>query len=136
MQATPNHNLANMDLLRESRSLLLYAGAGTLGTAIHFTVLFVALNFVAPVPASTLGAICGCITNYFLAQHFVFSECKPGRGTFVRFVAVAIFGIAVNAAIISTLIDLLPIALNQAVASGLVLVMGYSLNKSWSFGGR
>ncbi len=136
MQKAQNNVTSYGGLLANSKSLLLYGGAGAVGTAVHFAVLFATLNFVGPVPASTLGAIAGCIVNYFLARHVVFSLSKPRNGAFARFVTVAVFGIAVNAVVITTLLGVLPIVLNQAVASAMVLLLGYSLNKWWTFNDR
>jgi putative flippase GtrA len=96
-------------------------------------ILFAALQWMAPVLASTLGAIAGCIINYFLARQFVFASTGSCRRSFPRFVTVALIGIALNAIVINTFVDILPIALNQAVASGLVLLLGYSLNRIWTF---
>lgn len=116
-----------------ARSVFLYASVGAVGTAVHFALLFATLHILGAVLASTLGAIFGLIVNYQLARHFVFTHSKPRRGAFARFVAVAIFGLGVNAAIINTLLDVLPIALNQLVASATVLLLGFTLNKHWTF---
>ena len=116
-----------------AQTFVLYGGAGAIGTAVHFVVLFLALGFARPVLASTLGAIAGCIVNYFLARHFVFASTQPYSRSFPRFVTVAGFGIAVNAVVIQTFVDVLPIAFNQLVASGTVLLLGFVLNKRWTF---
>ena len=88
---------------------------------------------LGPVLASTLGAIVGCIVNYNLARQFVFSSTLAIGYSFSRFVAVAIFGIAVNALVIMTFVEVLLLALNQALATGTVLLLGYTLNKRWTF---
>ena len=120
-------------LLTQSKTLVYYSAAGAVGTAVHFAVLFAALDFAGPVPASTLGAIAGCIVNYFLARKFVFSSTQACKRSFPRFVSVAIFGIAVNAIVIKTFVGVLPIAISQTIASGIVLLLGYSLNRLWTF---
>lgn len=121
------------DRLSASKSLLLYSGAGAVGTAAHFVVLFATLRLLGPVAASTLGAIVGCMINYFLARQFVFASTESCKRSFPRFVTVAFIGIAVNAAVINAFVGVLPIADNQAVASVLVLLLGYSLNRTWTF---
>jgi len=120
-------------LLANSKTFLLYGGAGTVGTAFHFGVLFAALSLMGPVLASTLGAIVGCIVNYILARQFVFASTESYRQSFPRFVTVAVVGIAVNAAVIKAFVGVLPIVINQAIASGTVLLLGYSLNRCWTF---
>lgn len=122
--------------LTDLKPLLIYGAAGAVGTAVHFTVLFTTLNLAGPVLASTLGAIAGCIVNYFLARNFVFGCSVPCNRAFPRFITVAAFGIAVNAAVIKTFVGVLPIAINQVVASGVVLLLGYALNKTWTFNDR
>ena len=114
-------------------SVFLYASVGAIGTAVHFAVLFAMLPIAGAVLASTLGAVFGLIVNYQLARHLVFTRSRPRRGDFARFVTVAICGLAVNAAIISLLLGVLPIVLNQVVASAAVLLLGFTLNKHWTF---
>ena len=126
----------NESLLASSKMFSLYGGAGFVGTAFHFAVLFATLGFIGPVLASTLGAIVGCIVNYFLAKQFVFASTEPYRRSFPRFVTVAIIGIAVNAAVIKAFVGVLPIVINQTIASGIVLLLGYSLNRCWTFNDR
>ena len=133
MQQVHQSNISPGWALTDLRPLLTYVAAGAVGTAVHFTVLFMTLNSTGPVPASTLGAIAGCIVNYFLARNFVFGSSVPCNRSFPRFITVATFGIVVNATVIKTFVGVLPIAVNQVVASGVVLLLGYSLNKMWTF---
>ena len=123
-------------LLASSKLLFLYGGAGAVGTAFHFGVLFATLSLMGPVLASTLGAVVGCIVNYVLAKQFVFASTESYRQSFPRFVTVAVVGIAVNAAVIKAFVGVLPIVINQTIASGIVLLLGYSLNRCWTFNDR
>ncbi len=116
-----------------ARILVMYGGTGALGTIAHFVVLFTVLRSVGPVVASTMGAIVGCIVNFFLARKYVFASTTSCAYSFPRFVIVAAFGIALNAMIVNAFVGVLPIALNQAVASATVLLLGFALNKSWTF---
>jgi len=136
MHGNSKNQITISSLLAGSRSLLLYAGVGIIGTAVHFAVLFITLNLLGPVAASTLGAIVGGIVNYYLARQFVFASSEAFRRSFPRFVTVAFFGIVVNAIVIKTFVGVLPIAINQAIASGTVLLLGYTLNKLWTFNER
>lgn len=122
-------------LLVSLRPLLLYGATGVIGTAVHFLVLFAALGIAAPVLASTLGAVAGCVVNYFLARHYVFGSTGASYRSFPRFVAVAMIGIMINGTIIQTFINTLPLAVNQLIASSTVLFTGFLMNKWWTFNG-
>jgi putative flippase GtrA len=114
-------------------SLFLYGLAGVIGTSVHFAVLFATVGFLAPVLASTLGAVAGCIVNYFLVRRFVFMSAAPGNFTFPRFLTVAAIGLTVNAAIIQTFVNVLSIGVNQLLASVIVFGVGFTLNRKWTF---
>ncbi len=129
-------NEAYAPVLMTLKRFVMYGGAGAVGTAAHFMVLFATLRLVGPVAASTLGAIVGCIINYFLAHQYVFASTTSCARSLPRFASVAIFGIAINAMIINAFVGVLPIALSQVVASGTVLLLGYTLNKRWTFDER
>jgi putative flippase GtrA len=130
---THNHFHAGRSVFSASKTLVLYGGAGAIGTAVHFMVLFATLGIAEPVLASTLGAISGGIVNYFLARQFVFSSTASHASSAPKFLTVAVFGIAINAVVIKTFVGVLPIAINQALASGTVLLVGFSLNRIWTF---
>ena len=136
MQQTYIRNNSYDALVYWGKTLVLYGGAGAIGTAAHFAVLFAALGLVDPVVASTMGAIVGCVINFFLARQYVFASTASCSHSFPRFASVATFGVALNAVIISTFVDVLPVVLNQAVASGAVLLLGFVFNKRWTFGER
>lgn len=99
----------------------------------HFAILGVIFSFTGPVPASTLGAIVGCVVNFVLVRHFVFETELPAKYSLPRFCTVAIISIVVNALVLNMLIARLPLFAGQTFASGCVLVIGYILNKRWSF---
>lgn len=117
----------------ETLSIVAYGAAGLVGTTVHFAVLFATVGFAGPVLASTLGALCGCVVNYFLARHVVFANAQAREGSFRRFVTVAVIGVAINAAVIRVLVDAAPLALYQAIASASVFLIGYTLNRYWTF---
>ena len=129
-------NEAYAPVLMTLKRFVMYGGAGAIGTAAHFMVLFATLRLLGPVAASTLGAIVGCIINYFLARQYVFASTTSCARSLPRFASVAIVGIAINAMIINAFVGVLPIALSQVVASGTVLLLGYTLNKRWTFDER
>lgn len=127
---------------------LLYAGAGAVGTAVHYTALLALSTRFAQAPsptelaaASTAGALLGAITNYALNRNGTFAL---GRGAAVpharalpRFVLVVCIGLAVNAITVATLTAAcLPLIATQLCATALVLGCGYLLNRHWTFAWR
>jgi putative flippase GtrA len=128
-------SIAETPAAMQLHSFLRYAGAGLIGTAAHFIVLFAALNLVGPVVASSFGAIVGCIINYALSREFVFFSTTAMQSSFPRFATVALLGIVINALLIGVLVGTLPVAFSQVIASGTVLSFGYVANKNWSFNG-
>jgi len=110
-----------------------YSGAGLIGTAMHFVVLFIALSYIGPVLASSLGAIVGCLVNYSLARNFVFFSTTSFNRSFPRFAAVALLGIGINALVINALVGSFHVLVSQVIASSAVLAFGYAANKRWTF---
>ena len=138
MQAEPKtaRSIALWPLVQGQAALLRYALAGAAGTLLHYTILFAFLPVLAPVIASTIGAIAGLIVNFQLAHRWVFRGRDGLRYPFVKFVVVALVGIGVNAAILSLMILYLPVLAGQLIATACVLLVGYVLNDLWSFGGH
>ncbi len=122
--------------LDQAKLLVVYAGAGSLGTAAHFAVLYAALAVMGAVAASTLGAILGCLVNFSLSRHIVFHDRQPLRRTLPRFAAVATFAVALNAAMLKALIAGLPLFPSQVLSTMVVFLFTFVFNKGWTFGER
>lgn len=117
-----------------------FAMVGAVGTVLHFAVLH-ALVAWAGWPAwlaSTLGALCGATVNYTLARLWVFDTQAPHRQAIPRFAAVLAVGMALNAALMAGLADLLQVhhLLAQCVATGCVLAWNYMGHRTWTFTSR
>jgi putative flippase GtrA len=110
-----------------------YAGVGTIGTIIHFTVLSLLSNSIDPVVASTVGAIAGCLVNYRLSRSFVFETRRNTQSTFAKFIIVTIASIGLNAAAMTAFLPHWPILISQLLATGLVLLSGHAMNNLWTF---
>ncbi len=113
-----------------------YALAGAIGTAFHFAILaaLVQLAEISAVGASTAGAIVGALVNYALNYRFTFDSQRMHRVALPRFVAVALAGIALNAAVLALALDLGVYYLaGQAAATGVVLIAGFLANRTWTF---
>ncbi|MEM9397406.1 MAG: GtrA family protein [Pseudomonadota bacterium] len=110
-----------------------YGLAGLLGTSAHYAVMWFLLAQTPPVVASTFGAICGCLLNYFFSRTFVFRTDLPIRPTLVRFSTVGLICIAANGIVLTLIGSLMSLPLAQLIATGIVLILGFSLNKYWTF---
>jgi putative flippase GtrA len=122
-------------------SLLLYAGVGVIGTAIHYATLLTLVGLPTGgdsqqgvLWATTLGAILGASANYVLNQRCVFPGAHRHRQALPRFATVAGLGLIINAATVAALTSL-PVSLwfAQLGATALVLGGGYLLNRFWTF---
>ena len=122
--------IATLDL---SRSVVMYATAGAFGTGAHFAVLMLLAPLTGPLVATTIGAACGALTNYALARRFVFESKARNAQTMPRFMLVALLGLAINGAVMASLIGVLPLLASQAGASAVVLLVGYAVNRYWTF---
>jgi len=116
---------------------LRYAGAGTIGTALHYAVLIalVQLARLDAVVASTAGAVAGALVNYVLNHRFTFASEKPHMRSLPRFALVAVGGVALNAAVMATVLYLAGphYLLAQVAATGAVLAAGFLANRAWTF---
>ncbi|MFA5940893.1 MAG: GtrA family protein [Sinimarinibacterium sp.] len=118
-----------------------YAGAGAVGTAVHYAVLLLLSEMASgtqsptwAVYASSVGAVLGAATNYFLNHRFVFASAHRHRRTAPRFVAVAMLGVLINGAVVGVLTSVrVPILPAQLVATATVLAGGYLFNRHWTF---
>lgn len=116
---------------------LRYAGAGAVGTGVHYALLIalVQLAHAGAVAASTAGAIAGAIVNYALNHRYTFASTRAHRVALPRFVVVSLLGIALNGLVLAATLALLdpPYLLAQLVATGAVLAAGYLANRAWTF---
>ena len=114
-----------------------YLLVGLLATAIHYALLMalVELAGLAAAPSAAFGAVCGALAAYAGNRRFTF----PGRAVhgqaLPRFLAVAAFGAAANAAIVWTGTEVFAIhyLAAQVAATSLVVWSGFVLNRRWSF---
>ncbi len=114
-----------------------YAGVGVIGTAVHYAILVILVQFagVSAVPASTAGAFGGAFVNYCLNHRFTFASRRNHVIALPRFLVVAGVGIAVNAVVMALILSVIPhrYLVAQVIATGCVLIVGYAANKRWTF---
>lgn len=116
--------------------VLLFAVLSALGTALHFGVLYAAVEW-AGLPAlagSTLGAVCGMLFNYVAHYHLTFASTAAHRRSLPRFVAGGIVSIALNAVLMGLLLALrLNYLLAQLLSTGLVFIFNFLYAKYVAF---
>lgn len=98
-----------------------FVAVGAGATVVHYAILIglVELAHAALIPATTAGFCGGALTSYTLNRRITFSH-QPhyGRGL-VKFVAIGLVGMALNAAIVGALAHAgLPYILAQVGATG------------------
>ena len=116
---------------------LRYAGAGAIGTALHYAVLIALVQLARQdaVVASTAGAVAGALVNYLLNRHFTFASVKPHARALPRFALIAVGGVALNAAVMASVLYVAGphYLLAQIAATGAVLAAGFLANRAWTF---
>ncbi len=116
---------------------LRYALVGAIGTAAHYAVLIVLVQWghVGPVAGSTAGAAVGAIVNYVLNHRYTFASRKRHRHALPRFAAIACAGMIVNAALLAILVNGFGVYYlgAQVVATLVVLGLTYVTNRAWTF---
>jgi len=119
------------------RQFLMFTGVGAIGTAGHYAtlILLVQLAHLAPVYASTAGFAVGACINYVLNYRYTFNSRKKHSETLVKFMLVALLGVAINGLIMFLGTEWLHFnyLLVQIFATGIVLLSNFSCNKLWTF---
>ena len=123
------------DLLRSA--FLRYAGAGALGTVLHYMALtlLVELAGIRPSFGTVAGAFVGALTNYLLNYHLTFNSTSKHSATFPRFTIVATLGALTNGLLMWVLAEKIGMhyIVSQVFCTIAVLVIGFVLNKNWTF---
>ena len=119
------------------KQLVRFGVVGLVGTASHYVVLVALVKGASAnaVFASTIGAVVGALVNYVL-NHVAetFDSDRPHREALPRFMLVAAFGFAINAAVMVVLTNLRIYYLaSQVVASAIVFLFNFVANRSWTF---
>lgn len=114
-----------------------YLLVGLLGTAVHYALLIalVELAGAAAAPSAAFGAACGALAAYAGNRRYTFAGGAAHGQALPRFLAVAAFGAAANAAIVwagTQILDMHYLAA-QVVATSIVVWCGFVANCRWSF---
>ncbi len=110
-----------------------YAAVGALGTLLHWLIYAgLVVMSVAPVIATSLGAVAGAGVNYWLNLRLVFRTPDNSFRRLLKFLVVAGIGLLINGAAVWLLHDV-NVWLAQLCATLLVLFCGYWMNARWTF---
>lgn len=87
------------------------------------------------VVASALGFTVGALVNYYLNYHITFKSKKSHNEAIIKFLTVALIGLALNTLIMFVAAEILLIyyLLAQVMATGMVLVWNFAGNRLWTF---
>ena len=117
--------------------IIAYGVAGLAGTLLHYATLALLVQafHVEPVAGSTAGAAVGAAVNYGLNYRFTFRSAVPHRQAFARFLAVALAGMIVNAAVLAAAVYGIGLhyLLGQLAATGAAFLATYEMNSRWTF---
>ena len=114
-----------------------YLLVGAAATAVQYALLLALVELIggAAAPSAAAGAIAGAVVAYAGNRRFTFARRSPHLRSLPRFLAVATFGAAANAAIVWTGTEVagMHYLAAQVVATLCVLWSGFMLNRRWSF---
>lgn len=117
--------------------ILAYGAAGLVGTLAHYATLVVLIHalHMEPVAGSTVGAAIGAGINYWLNHRFTFRSTVPHGKAMSRFLAVALAGMVVNAAVLAAAVYGLGLHYfaGQLAATGVAFLATYEMNRRWTF---
>lgn len=117
--------------------ILAYGAVGIVGTLAHYATLVVLVQALRmePVAGSTVGAAVGALINYYLNHRFTFRSTAPHGRAFLRFFAVALAGLLMNAAVLAAAVYSLGLhyIVGQLAATGVAFLATFELNRRWTF---
>ena len=124
-------------MTRTHLQFLGYACVGAIGTAVQYALLVVGVSLfgVAPVIASSVGAVLGAITNYVLNYRFTFRSSKAHSAALAKFFVVALVGLVINGAVVDATMRFFGAhyLVAQVIATAAVLLSGFVANRIWTF---
>ncbi|MFO1217415.1 MAG: GtrA family protein [Burkholderiaceae bacterium] len=114
-----------------------YAAVGAIGTAVQYGTLIVGVDIIgsSPLISSSMGGVFGALTNYLLNYRLTFRTRKSHSEAMVKFVAVALAGLLINAVVIDLAMRFLSshYLVAQVMATASVLIFGFAANRNWTF---
>ena len=123
--------------MKTSQQFIIFAGVGAIGTAGHYAVLILLIQFfhIAPVTATSAGFVTGALINYMLNYHVTFNSDKRHREAITKFLTVAFLGALLNGTMMSLGIHVFELhyLIAQVIATCIVLTLNFIASKHWTF---
>ena len=115
--------------------LMLFTAVGAVGTAAHFAVLVMLVQFMAtdPVVASMIAFPVAAVINYVLNYHLTFRSRNPHHMALPKFLTVAAVGFCLNTLIMAVATVWLHYLFSQVLAALVVLAWNFVGNRIWTF---
>lgn len=114
-----------------------FLGVGGFATALHYAIMatLVALGWMGPVAASTLGFSISAVLNYWLNHRFTFSSSRTHASALPRFMVVALTGLVINGALMVFAANGLELhyLLAQLIATAGTVLWNFALARTWAF---
>jgi putative flippase GtrA/SAM-dependent methyltransferase len=120
------------------RQFARYCAVGVSNTALSLIAFALAVRAGVPYLAASAAAFAlGSLNGYTLNRIWTFSGRSPTRLSLARYTLVQGIGLALNAALLVVLVELVNLEslLAQAVVLPLVSILTFSLNRRWVFAG-
>jgi len=119
------------------RQFAAFAVVGALATGAHFAILVLLVEAMrmAPVAASSVGALAGALVSYHLNYRHTFRSRQRHQVALPRFLGVAILAFAVNALVLAALVRgaRVPYLAAQAITTAAVMALTFTLGRRWAF---
>ena len=127
-----------MSVTRHFSQLFAYGALGLVGTAGHYLILYLLVEFrgLSVLVSTSAGFVTGAIINHELNRRFLFHKTQRSySGSAIRFFIVAAAGFLVNLSVMYVLTGIFSVYYlsAQVVATGLVFLVTFLVNKLWTF---
>jgi putative flippase GtrA len=118
-------------------AFIVYVVGGGIATLIHLGVLYVLVEHARTPPtlATSAGFCIGTAFNYTFQYYLTFASTAPHGRTLVRYLAVSLLMLGVNALLFKALTGQLglPYLFAQIAATGIVMLCNFTINRAYTF---
>lgn len=112
-----------------------YGATGLIGTAAHYTVMYLLLKGgTSPVLATFTGAAIGALINFSVCREWVFiGHSSAVSAQAIRFSMTSVLILATNTILVWALASIFGVWLSQLIATACSFFLGYLINRHWTF---
>ncbi len=120
-----------------SRELILFGIVGVVSTLIHFSVLFVLVEYFSlqPLLANLIAFFASLLGSYGLNHRYTFRSTLPWQETFPKYFTTVLIGLFLNQTIMWIVVDQWKISYlyGFAIVTVVVPLSNFMLHKYWTF---